>query len=205
MIAKVRNQTLDSFAGLGVVTHDTMAEYEALSEEEKMDGNVHLVLEEEPINANIVEYTDGKTVKDELDDIAEKTGNTDISAIGDGTTTGAIGSLNTQLTTNLLWTNPSPTSAFAGQTISLDLSKVNKVLIQMYSTIDENYLYSSEIVKDTSSDIFCGDVYWFRSRRVTVTDTGVTFANGKNAAYGSLNSNVGENNTAAIPYKIFAI
>ena len=30
MIAKVRNQTLDSFAGLGVVTHDTMAEYEAL-------------------------------------------------------------------------------------------------------------------------------------------------------------------------------
>jgi len=97
MIAKVRNQTLDSFAGLGVVTHDTMAEYEALSQEEKMDGNIHLVLEEEPINANIVEYTDGKTVKDELDDIAEKTGNTDISAIGDGTTTGAIGSLNTQL------------------------------------------------------------------------------------------------------------
>lgn len=97
MIAKVRNQTLDSFAGLGVVTHDTMAEYEALSQEEKMDGNVHLVLEEEPINANIVEYTDGKTVKDELDDIAEKTGNTDISAIGDGTTTGAIGSLNTHL------------------------------------------------------------------------------------------------------------
>lgn len=75
MIAKVRNQTLDSFAGLGVVTHDTLAEYEALTDAEKMDGNVHLVLEEEPINANIVEYTNDKTVKEKLDDLASDLGN----------------------------------------------------------------------------------------------------------------------------------
>ena len=71
MIAKVRSQNeilkLQSMTGLGVVTHDTLNEYRALSEEERKDGNVHLVLESEPIDANVVRYNNENSVKDMLD------------------------------------------------------------------------------------------------------------------------------------------
>lgn len=106
MIAKVMNQTLNSFAGLGVVIHDTLAEYEALTDAEKKDGNVHLVLEEEPINANIVKYTDDKTVKDELDDLASDLGDkSDASDVTGANAFAKIHQLNVDLTKIILGAN----------------------------------------------------------------------------------------------------
>lgn len=88
----------------------------------------------------------------------------------------------------LLWNNPSPTSAFAAQTLSLDLSKYDGVIIRVscgtnYNTdIQKPYQLFNYVPKDGTVHYLhsllntsgTSNAYW--ARQVTVTDTGITFS-----------------------------
>lgn len=117
-------------------------------------------------------------------------------------------------TPTLLWTNPSPssTSGFPAQTLSLDLSKYDGVLIESLnntsSTLDgfrmpvyvpkdgvQHYVEAgqSRVVPPASN--FSATIYL---RLVTVTDSGITFSIGYAGP-----STTGA--TLCIPYRIYGI
>lgn len=99
-----------------------------------------------------------------------------------------------------LWTNSSPTSAFSAQTIPLDLSDYDGILLYFLATNTDVNRQSSMIClkgyKSVFSDVVVGATA-IRSRAVTVTDTGAQFTTGYN--------NTSSNTSSAIPYKIFGI
>lgn len=88
------------------------------------------------------------------------------------------------LTATLLWENAAPTSAFAAQTISLDLSDYNWVLIwinkRMEPAAELTHSFAYLCMVGASNDIACltpsleGMPYAF-TRFVTVTSTGIAF------------------------------
>lgn len=100
------------------------------------------------------------------------------------------------------WTNASPTSNFAAQKISIDLSGFDGVFIG---------LLSSSTATDTEAFCFCENrksvlptvqTYYLRTRKITVDNTGVTF--GAGTQYGSDWSD-STNNGIAIPAEIYAV
>lgn len=104
-------------------------------------------------------------------------------------------------TFDLLWTNSSYTSAFAAQTVSLDLSAYDAVLIVfLANTTDLDRQSSMIVLKNGYQHILC-TMYAggtaLRTRYVTATDSGVTFAGGYN------NTSAGNGNN--VPYKIYGI
>lgn len=103
---------------------------------------------------------------------------------------------------DLLWTNSSPTTAFASQTVSLDLNNYEYVYIVARATTGEAY-YSSFIVKvGAAEQLLCVATTYLRKRNASVTTSGVTFDGGYNQA--SVNSWDG-NTSSAIPYQIYGI
>lgn len=101
----------------------------------------------------------------------------------------------------LLWTNASPSSSFAAQTISLDLSE--------YSIIAIASSYAVDNMIETWSFCSVGATGWlyhfvnYRQRRdISATASSVIFGNGQEAAQ---TGNLGTNNNVMIPYKIFGI
>lgn len=105
----------------------------------------------------------------------------------------------------LLWENASPTSAFAAQTISLNLSGYDFILVRgMYY----NYLPSADMswhifkVGETYTQAMAcmrGDGSEFSRRLVTVATTGVTFTNG------GINVSGVSGDRVAIPEEIYGI
>lgn len=93
---------------------------------------------------------------------------------------------------DLLWTNsdPSSGSGFAAQTVSLDLSDYDAIILRtaaIYSTIPTTFPTSSGdqilIPKENVGDIGFGyyiqsNNYYVTHRTVSVSDSGVTFGNG---------------------------
>ena len=109
--------------------------------------------------------------------------------------------LPTYISMKLLWTNASPGSSFAAQTIPLDLSGYNIIAVSSY------YLASNQI--ETWSFCTVGATGWmyhfvnYRQRRnITATISSVIFGDGQEAAQ---TGNLSTNNNAMIPYKIFGI
>lgn len=105
----------------------------------------------------------------------------------------------------LLWNNPSPTTQFAAQTLSLDLSKYEAVIIKCswqtnYNTDTQkvyqifNYVPKDGATHYISSLLGTGNTVYANRRQVTVTDSGITFTDGW--------SN-GTNNVAIIPIEIY--
>lgn len=104
---------------------------------------------------------------------------------------------------DVLWTNSSPSSPFASQTINIDLSSCNTLLIKFY----RNYNAPSEQVINTLvnvgdisavnyTDYSNGTRSW--NREITsVSNTGITF--------GSATLNGNTNNSYLVPYKIIKI
>ena len=103
----------------------------------------------------------------------------------------------------LLWENPSPTSNFAGQTISLDLSNYAGVIVEFNSDSygifsSRSYLKKNEEINTTYFGAgFAKDTDGGVGRRYTINNTGVTFENG----YYLNNSN----NGVMIPTKIYGV
>lgn len=106
---------------------------------------------------------------------------------------------------DLLWENASPMSAFAAQTVSLDLSGYKTVCIvtnNNYSGDPDGYTYlpvgSSSIVTNMNK----GGTYRLRRRACIVSSTGVTFEDARDTAGWDNNS---QSNGTAIPQKIYGI
>ncbi len=101
----------------------------------------------------------------------------------------------------LLWTNPSPTSTFAPQTIPLDLSKYSAVLIACRldnSTTPYGGNYLCFIGEITYMTLYVRPVNSIYSRYLTVSTSGITFAEGYTTA-----TNL--NNNAMVPNRIYGI
>ena len=104
-------------------------------------------------------------------------------------------------TFDLLWTNPSPTSNFSAQTVSLDLSAYDAVMIVFLANTTDLDRQASMIVLKNGYQHILFMMYLsgtnFRTRYATASDTGVTFSNGYNNATAGAGNN--------IPYKIYGI
>ena len=111
---------------------------------------------------------------------------------------------NSNLGGKLLWTNPSPNAAFAAQTLSMDLSKYNIIIVI------SNYAYNiskADIVILNKNEWNCliaeradgnGTAYRGISK---CTDTEIVISGGGVIENGSNISN----NLYCIPYKIYGI
>ena len=100
----------------------------------------------------------------------------------------------------LLWTNASPTSAFAAQTVALDLSGYDAVLIDVncaYELPDFGTCFVCMVGRGGFMDVWASSQNNKYSREATVASTGVTFGQGY---FGT-----GANNNCAIPYRIYGI
>lgn len=99
---------------------------------------------------------------------------------------------------DLLWTNASPTSGFAPQTISLDLSKYKAVVISAIATTTnvnyyDNFLYINGSFKRLTVP---DDALVFRVG-VTASEIGVTFGHGYR--------NSSEDDACCIPSYIYGV
>ena len=120
----------------------------------------------------------------------------------------------------LLWTNPSPTAEFAAQTVSLDLSEYDAVMI--YSRINKNpyassntsatdgsSMYATYLKIGTGTYINLEHSLWngtanpgFATRNAWATTTGVGFAGGY---WHSEGASGGASNNYVIPVEIYGI
>lgn len=100
----------------------------------------------------------------------------------------------------LLWTNPSPSSAFSAQTVSLDLSQYDSILIELLIDTANQKVTSKTLIKIGDSNIACG-------RSNSSTDTGaariVTSVTKNSIVFGNCLLNSAVNNGCGIPYKIY--
>ena len=116
-------------------------------------------------------------------------------------------------TRTLLWTNASPTSEFANQTLSLSLSEYDAVEIECcygssYTNVVETGIYKKSY---TQQYMTChGDIktnntgFYISQRLVTVTASGITFGKGtyKNISAAAKGA---EGNNYCVPLKIYGI
>ena len=98
----------------------------------------------------------------------------------------------------LLWTNPSPTSEFAAQTISLNLTEYVGVIVEFYHGDTHQYVSSRVYVKKTDnfSNKFGGGFVVdaaYAKNILALNNEGIQFDNGS------------PNNTSCIPYKIYGV
>ena len=123
---------------------------------------------------------------------------TNISIAADGTISASTGGL----TCDVLWTNASPTSSFADQTILLDLSSYKAVAIQFTWKNDEQdaNIINIGIVGYESRVIM---IYNSRSNReFEVTSSGVIFGKG---TFAQRDGSMSNNNAYSIPLVIFGL
>lgn len=101
---------------------------------------------------------------------------------------------------DLLWTNPNPTSLFASQTISLNLSNYSHVLVEfcMYASGDTKQVMASFYASITKYLIAsCAMGNTLIHRECQINSANIIFDSGY------VGANV--NNSACIPYKIYGI
>lgn len=115
--------------------------------------------------------------------------------------------INTGVTMDLLWENASPTSAFAAQTIDINLSNYWGVKI-IWNIIDTlNYTNTIESQKGTRTFIHAAigasSPYIYTSQRgVTTYEDKLEFSDG---AYGAVNTGAVTKNNCCIPIRIYGI
>ena len=91
----------------------------------------------------------------------------------------------------LLWTNPAPKSSFYAQTVSLDLSSYDCVLIELvYHTTYCNENRTMQLVPKDNATYVLTNAQVATGRHVTVNDSGVIFGNPTHESF-------------TIPYKIY--
>lgn len=90
----------------------------------------------------------------------------------------------------VLWTNPNPTSNFSAQTVSIDLSGYEAIIIggkgylsnlyeeYAYLTKDTNNKYYAFGLENSSTHVFGGGV---GGRNITISNSGITFSTGYRA------------------------
>lgn len=104
----------------------------------------------------------------------------------------------------LLWSNPSPTSAFSAQTVSLDLSNYDDVEVEFMCWNTEQQEMASVMVAIGASGRMVSPLAVCAFRKFSVTSTSVAFENAQ--AYPNYgNWALGTQNNACIPYRIYGI
>ena len=114
---------------------------------------------------------------------------------------GASGGGSGGITMSLLWTNPSPTSSFAAQTVPIDLSGYDAIgIIPLFST-SVQYPAFMQIYINTPSTVvlntYASDSNRQGGRTVTISSNGLQFSAG--------NYNGSATNSNIIPYKVYGI
>lgn len=95
----------------------------------------------------------------------------------------------------LLWENPKPTSGFTPQTVTLNLTEYNGVIVE-FGRSDANIVTRVKANKNESEPFGAGVYYdGSKTRNFNVTDSGVTFKSGY--------SDSSSDNTFIIPTKIY--
>lgn len=104
----------------------------------------------------------------------------------------------------LLWTNASPSSSFAGQTVSLDFDAYEKVEVVFYrSSVTFGALFLKLLKDTTSAPILTFYDNKMAGRWVNFTSSSITFGDGK--IFTSYNQNPTNDNSQLIPFKIYGI
>lgn len=101
---------------------------------------------------------------------------------------------------DLLWTNASPLSSFASQTISLDLSEYSQVIVYAYFSTSWVYI-ASTILCEVGDKAYLSDVALDGTRygrTFEATTSGIIFAN-------SNSSTTSPDNNSIIPHTIYGI
>ena len=109
----------------------------------------------------------------------------------------------------LLWQNASPTTGMGAQTINLDLSEYDMVMVECYLTASITLRINAfaEITDGTKNGFLASGVYGTNNkiyglyRPMYVTKTGIELGN----SYATTPSSDENVSTAAIPYKIYGI
>ena len=108
---------------------------------------------------------------------------------------------------DLLWTNAKPTSKFAAQTVSIDLSGYAAIVVTSREYCGRNNQHATFIPVDNTAYwihqgfVEAGTPIEMHSRKVTASATGCTFGAGydQGVEYGE------SSNEAAVPVKIYGI
>ena len=104
----------------------------------------------------------------------------------------------------LLWTNASPGSNFAAQTISLSLSGYEAIAVDFYPATTMVLLLEPTIIPVGTTRIVVYPYVYTVQKQVQVTTSGVVFGTG--ALYGTYgNSTLTTGSQYMIPYKIYGI
>lgn len=104
---------------------------------------------------------------------------------------------------DLLWSNTNPTTSFAAQTVAVDLSGYDFVMVIAYESTSADVEMSATIRNGVGVK---GRLFLMANSRqfraIEISSTGVTFGVGRSGAVGS---NAVEDNTAAVPVYIYGI
>lgn len=128
--------------------------------------------------------------------------------IGSGLNVAADGTLSTQgssgYSLDLVWTNTSPSTDFAAQTVSIDLSSYTGYMIVVFKTTSSSSTYIMNTCLLPGMDWVCS--HWtdssIKNRTVSYSSTGVTFSDcySRTTITGGTASNSG-----LIPYEIYMV
>lgn len=104
---------------------------------------------------------------------------------------------------DLLWTNPAPTSSFSSQTVAVDLTGYDFVMVIAYESTSADVEMSTTIRNAVGVK---GRLFLMANSRqfraIEIASTGVTFGVGRSGAVGT---NAVEDNAAAVPVYIYGI
>ena len=110
----------------------------------------------------------------------------------------ANGTIKTGKSFDLLWANPKPSSSFAAQTVSLDLSAYDALLVVCRMFTTTTYYFTNICMVGLSAILNTLDASGNRyGRAADVATTGITFGQGY--------SNGSASADRVIPYQIFGI
>lgn len=132
-----------------------------------------------------------------------------ISDGGTGATTAAAALTALGATSiKLLWTNASPSSSFAAQSVNVNLSGCTFALV-VYRNSTSSSAYTSDIVRVGNakrvyifaSPATAGTYLWLNTRNVTLTTTKATFEAGTEKR--AIDTAYNDDNTLCIPYQIY--
>lgn len=107
---------------------------------------------------------------------------------------------------DLLWANPSPTSAFGAQTVSIDTNDYEMVLVSFRASTETGYDYHVSVLVPVKDVIFLAITTGnnrLRERKFTWTAGGLIFQNAY--TYNSYASTPSVDNTVLAPYQIHGI
>ena len=107
---------------------------------------------------------------------------------------------------DLLWTNPSPTSSFVPQTVSIDTNDYVMVLVSFSASTATGYDYYVSVLVPVKDVIFLAITTGnnrLRERKFTWTTGGLVFQNAY--TYNSYASTPSVDNTVSVPYQIHGI